>query len=238
MKNQGIKFSDFPPDHQKAFLNKKLPARMVEGREVRPAEQIGSPRLVKLPAGMKLYKFNEYPSLNGSSKYGDPPWSGDPTFQDNRQKLLYRINNIIGKHVVSPWWSPYNSYEHDAGWEEKVKIAKQFRINVKEWGRLTSAVKENWNSLSNLLVIYLKADTYCYFGGFTQMARIDKNKDGVAEKSKQKADEGKLQASSLTNAKTGKKINVANKSLPGGASQFYIPYLTPEDIQRWESWPL
>jgi hypothetical protein len=138
-----------------------------------------------LTAGTVLYKFNDYQSLHG------------PT-----------------SNSLSPWWSPFHTYKHDAGWEQKLKMAKANGISVREWGRLTSAVKENWNSLNFLLVITLKVDVYGFFGGFAQMSRIDA---GAA--SKVGAGEGKG----------------GSKNLPGGATQFYIPNLTADHVSKWRA---
>lgn len=150
--------------------------------------KFGMPLKDLLPSGTMLYKFNDYSTLHGPSS-----------------------------NALSPWWSPYNAYRHDAGWEQKKKIAEANGVSVREWGRLTSAVKENWNSLSYLLVITLSEPVYGFFGGFAQMARID---DGEA--SKMKPGEGK-----------GK-----SKNLPGGATQFYIPNLTADQVASWTCQPL
>ena len=106
--------------------------------------KFGQPTKDLLGPGVVLYKFNDFKSLHGP---------------DN--------NNL------SPWWSPYHPYKHDAGWDQKKKIAIANGVSVREWGRLTSAVKENWNSLNYLLVITLKVSVFGFFGGFAQMARID-----------------------------------------------------------------
>jgi hypothetical protein len=150
--------------------------------------KISTPTKDLIPMGMRLYKFNDFMTLHGP---------------DN--------NNL------SPWWSPYEPYKHDAGWEQKVKIARANGISVREWGRLTSAVKENWNSLSFLLEITLKVPVFGFFGGFAQMERID-----AGTKSKMGIGEGKGQS----------------KSLPGGATQFYIPNLTADHVTTWRVTPL
>jgi hypothetical protein len=146
--------------------------------------KFGMPEKVLLPAGTVLYKFNDFRTLHGPNGNG-----------------------------LSPWWSPYNSYKHDAGWEQKAKIAKANGVSVREWGRLTSAVKENWNSLNYLLIITLKDSVYGFFGGFSQMARIDA---GAA--SKVKAGEARG----------------AGKNLPGGATQIFIPNLTSDHVINWK----
>lgn len=150
---------------------------------VRDAFKGGMAEKVLLPAGFELYKFNEYNTLA-------PP----------------------GAPMISPWWSPYDPYKHDGGWVQRKKLASHLGVSTREFGRVTSAVKENWNSLSYLLVIVLGHATYAYFGGFAQMARID-----AGQSSKRKGGE----------ARGG------TKNLPGGGTQFYIPNLTPQDVSSW-----
>jgi hypothetical protein len=147
-------------------------------------QKFSMPTKDKLEAGTVLYKFNDFKSLHAP-----------------------------GNISLSPWWSPYNSYKHDAGWEQKLRMAKANNISVREWGRLTSAVKENWNSLNYLLTIKINVPVYAFFGGFAQMARID-----VGQTSKVGAGEGRSRRS---------------KNLPGGASQFYIPNLTADHVSSW-----
>jgi len=145
--------------------------------------KFGMPTKDLLPPGTILYKFNDFQTLHGPANKN-----------------------------LSPWWSPYTSYKHDAGWGQKAKIAKANGVSVREWGRLTSAVKENWNSLNYLLVITLNVAVYGFFGGFAQMARIDA---GAASKVGQGEGRG------------------GSKNLPGGATQFYIPYLTADHVSQW-----
>jgi hypothetical protein len=150
---------------------------------VRDAFKGGMAEKVLLPAGFELYKFNEYNTLA-------PP----------------------GAATISPWWSPYDPYKHDGGWVQRKKLASHLGVSIREFGRVTSAVKENWNSLSYLLVIVLAHATYSYFGGFAQMARMDA---GQASKRK------------------GGEARGGTKNLPGGGTQFYIPNLTPQDVSSW-----
>ena len=145
--------------------------------------KFGMPTKDLLEPGTVLYKFNDFQTLHGPA------------------------NNHL-----SPWWSPYLPYKHDAGWEQKMRMAVANGISVREWGRLTSAVKENWNSLQYLLVITLKDPVYGFFGGFAQMQRIDPN-----EASKMKAGEGRG----------------GSRNLPGGGTQFYIPNLTAHHVRSW-----
>ncbi len=151
-----------------------------DGR-VRNAFKNGIAERVLLEPTFKLYKFNEYRSLAAPNST-----------------------------AVSPWWSPYEAYKWDAGWIERKKLAEHLRVNIRELGRVTSAIKENWNSLSYLLVIEIRNAVYGYFGGFSQMARID-----VGQASKR---DGTIEAKGST------------KNLPGGGTQFYIPNLTTNDV--------
>jgi hypothetical protein len=148
---------------------------------VRDAFKSGMAKKVLLKPTFKMYKFNEYKTLTA------------PNSQS-----------------VSPWWSPYEAYEWDAGWEERKNLAAHLKVSIRELGRVTSAIKENWNSLSYLLVVEVKQAMYGYFGGFAQMARID-----ATQASKRDAN---VEAKGST------------KNLPGGGTQFYIPHLTTNDV--------
>ena len=141
----------------------------------------GTAKKVLLAPTFKLYKFNEYKTLTAPNSKS-----------------------------VSPWWSPYEAYEWDAGWIERKNLAAHLHVNIRELGRVTSAIKENWNSLSYVLVTEVKNAAYAYFGGFAQMTRID---EGQASKR-----DGNIEAKGST------------KNLPGGGTQFYIPNLTSDDV--------
>jgi hypothetical protein len=151
-----------------------------DGR-VRDAFKGGTAKKVLLAPTFKMYKFNEYNTLTAPNS-----------------------------ESLSPWWSPYEAYEWDAGWKERKTLAAHLNVNIRELGRVTSAIKENWNSLSYLLVVEVKQAAYGYFGGFAQMARID-----VVQASKRDAN---IEAKGST------------KNLPGGGTQFYIPHLTTNDV--------
>jgi hypothetical protein len=138
----------------------------------------------RLDPGDVLYKFNDFPTLHAP-----------------------------GNPALSPWWSPYDPYKHDGGWEQRAKLAKANGVSVREWGRLTSAIKENWNSLSYLLIITLRVAVYGWFGGFKQMARIDSGA-------------GSLMAAGEAKGRS--------KNLPGGGNQFYIPNLTADHVSKWK----
>ncbi len=145
-----------------------------------------------LPAGFDLYKFHDFNTLA-------PP----------------------NATAISPWWSPYDPYKHDGGWVQRKKLAEHLGVSIREFGRVTSAVKENWNSMKYLLVITLAHSTYAYFGSFAQMARIDA---GAASKRVTAPPDG---------SKFKAEARGGTKNLPGGGTQFYIPNLKPSDVSSW-----
>ena len=61
---------------------------------VRDAFKNGTAKKVFLAPTFKMYKFNEYRTLTAPNSKS-----------------------------VSPWWSPYDAYEWDAGWIERKKLA-------------------------------------------------------------------------------------------------------------------
>ena len=148
---------------------------------VRDAFKNGTATKVLLRPPFQMYKFNELDTLTAE-----------------------------GSTKVSPWWSPYEAYEWDAGWEERKKLAAQLKVSIRELGRVTSAIKENWNSLAYVLVVTVLSEMYAYFGGFAQMCRIDEEQ------------------ASKRDPNIEAKGNTTN--LPGGGSQFYIPNLTTGNV--------
>lgn len=153
----------------------------------------GEPTKDLIPAGLRMYKFNSFSSAARSSAASEP---------------------------ISPWWTPSLPYKHDGGLVQKLKMAKANGVSAREWGRLTSVVKEDWNSLAYIFEMELKVPVYGWFGGFKGMARSG----GGASK---------------RDAATEKKGS--SKSLPGGGTQFYIPNLTlgmlgPHSIKPTEEW--
>jgi hypothetical protein len=193
------------------------------GKFVRDAFAGGKAEKVTLAPGTVLYKFNGYPNLNGT----DPGAA------------------IRG---VSPWWSPYEAFRHDPGWEQKRLMAKQFGVSVREWGRITSAVKENWNSLEYLLIVTLKHHADGYFGGFAQMDRIDPDAKSLAlTPANRPGFTGRAEGAGLgtqpgkfTSAGMRERIAThgSRGTLAGGGTQFYIPNLRPMNIASWRVLPL
>jgi hypothetical protein len=148
---------------------------------------------VLLTAGSKLYKFNDF---------------NTPT--------------APGSKALSPWWSPYDDYRHDGGWEQRKKLAALLGVSIREFGRVTSAVKENWNSLQYLLVITLSDAVYAYYGDFAQMPRED------AGASSKRVSTAPAAGGAFVAEGRG-----ATKNLPGGGTQFYIPNLTLDQVASW-----
>ena len=148
---------------------------------VRDAFKGSAAKKVLLGPTFKMYKFNEYQSLTAPNS-----------------------------KAVSPWWSPYEAYEWDGGWQQRKSLAAHLKVSMREFGRVTSAIKENWNSLSYLLVVEVKTPVYAYFGGFAQMSRID--------------------AGQASKVNTSIEAKGSTKNLPGGGTQFYIPNLTSDDV--------
>jgi hypothetical protein len=195
---------------------------------VRDAFLHGQAEKVPLSKGTKLYKFNGWPSLAGKSD-------------------LDAIGT--GGAGVSPWWSPYEPYRHDPGWIQKQATAKHFGVSVREWGRITSAVRQDWNSLEYLLVITLKHDAYGFFGEFSAMPKIG----GGA--SKVKAGEGDgLGLQKTLGSRTGSQWMIGRTEkllftspgmaeriaaygtkgrLSGGGTQFYIPNIRVFNVASW-----
>jgi hypothetical protein len=181
------------------------------GAQVRDAFKNQHAEKVLLGKGTTLYKFNDYQT----------PVAGDETAALQANPLSAQAARYFTM-TLSPWWSPYHPFRHDAGWEERKKLARHFGISIRELGRLTSAVREDWNSLQYLLVITLKTPAYAWFGGFAAMPRhiqgsklIDTAPAGMADF----MPEGRG----------------ATRKLPGGATQFYIPNLRPANVLEWRA---
>jgi len=174
---------------------------------------------------------NAFLQKNGSFPTKELIRPGLKMYKFNSDTNVSYIDRATGKPAMSPWWSPYEPYKHDAGWMAKLNMARHFRISVREWGRLTSAVKEDWNSLAYLLDITLKDPVYGFFGGFAQMERITVYKD---DKGNAKRDEmGNIMKATAKNRPDGEGVGRGSVNLPGGATQFYIPNLTPDLVYSW-----
>ncbi len=148
-------------------------------------QSFGDPTMEKLDAGMKIYKFNSERSVVPQKYGGDAKLSpGTP---------------------LSPWWTSWEPFKHDGGLVQKLKLAEANGVSAREWGRLTSVIREDWNSLEYILWIELLVPVYGAFGGFKGMPRIGKGKESMRKANVEKS---------------------SGSSLPGGGTQFYIPGLT------------
>ncbi len=165
--------------------------------------------------GYPLYKFNTYPSLSANPA----PWS-----------------------PVSEWWSPYDGEGHDGGWEARLRFAQHLHISVRELGRLTSVIKENWNSLAYLLVIRLNRPVVGFWGTFKGMERYeyelgdDKKplldaQGKPIKKSSKLLDDPRNMAADFRPERRGGSLGLMGS---GGASQFYIPNLRVRYVAKWE----
>jgi hypothetical protein len=130
---------------------------------------------VKLDEGMRLCKLSHFPTLA-------PP---------DTAKL-------------SEWWSPFDAYMYDPGFDFRYLMAARFSVSIRELSRVVVAVKENWNSLSYLLVISLKQPVHAFFGDVAGQLRID---PGAG-----------------TKLRAGEERGAGG--LAGNGVQFYIPGLT------------
>lgn len=156
-------------------------------QRVRDAFQLnyGDPTKEKLEAGMKIYKFNSERCVV-PKKYG-----GDASLGPGTR--------------MSPWWTASEPFKHDGGLVQKLKLAEANGVSARELGRLTSVIREDWNTLEYILQIELLLPVYGWFGGFKGMPRIGKGKESLRKSNVEKS---------------------SGSSLPGGGTQFYIPNLT------------
>ena len=145
----------------------------------------GPAEKVQLREGFRIYKFTAYPSLLPP---GRPEWS-----------------------KITPWWSPYEAYDWDAGLENRRKTALAMGgASLKELSRIVVAVREDWSSLRYLIAARLTKPVYAFFGTVAPQARI-----GAGAKSMLRPNERPLRGG-------GK--------LVGLGSQFYIPNMRMDHL--------
>jgi hypothetical protein len=187
------------------------------------------PKRVLLPPPesrtIKLYKFNSQKDL---IQRGSPEEKGEKP--------------------ISPWWSAYEPYEHDPGWLQKKAMAAAFKVTIREYGRNTSAIREDWNSLSWLVTITLTVPIWAVFGGFAAMDRRTPGAHGYLHKDHAWAHYGKgrenyeeARLASMQQGNVRQERKGAARRLPGGGTQFYIPNLyssmvvvhKPEPLVGW-----
>ncbi len=139
---------------------------------------------VLLHKGMKLYRFGS-----------------DQTLVNPRTNLLPN------------WWSPYEAYEHDPGWEQKKNFARHMNISVRELARVLAALPEQWSSAEYLLTATLSVDIYAFFGNFAQQ----NTRQPLSQ-----WDQQRRPGESIAHIRQAK-TNPQPINLPGGGTQFYIP---------------
>jgi hypothetical protein len=105
--------------------------------------------------------------------------------------------------VVSAWWTNLDRWGNVVGLEDRVKMAKFFKVSVRELCRVFLAVRENWNSFEYLAVAALAKPVWAFVGGVSKQVR----KQGESKRA------------------PGEK-SAMRQSLPGQATQIYIPFLT------------
>jgi hypothetical protein len=117
--------------------------------------------------------------------------------------LSSEFGPVAADFQMSQSWTASLPFKHDGGLVQKLKMAEENGVSEREWGRLTSAVKEDWNSLAFLLEIKSAEPVYGWFGGFK----------GIGRKGA-----GASQSGSAV-----EKLGKGNRS--GGGTQPYIPNL-------------
>ncbi len=138
------------------------------------------PSLVLLRAGTRLYRFNDQPHM------------------------------VAGRDgFLSGWWSPTDPFAQDPGLAQRKHMARHFRVSLREYGRLTSAIKECWGSLAWIIHAQLRRDAEAAFGEFASQTRVGA---GVPKRDPTLEQRG------------------GSARLPGGGTQFYIPQLRPADL--------
>ena len=112
-------------------------------------------------------------------------------------------------------------------------MARTLGVSVREWGRITSAIKENWNSLEYLMIITLKDDAYAWFGGFTARSRIDAGQASMRF-GNEGAQSGGRKYTSAGMMERLTKVGTKG-SLAGGGTQFYIPNVRMSNVAWWRT---
>ncbi len=151
-----------------------------------------------------LYKFNDFPTLAA----GPEPW-----------------------RTLSQWWSPYDEYEHDGGWEARLRFAAHLGVSIREIGRMTSVIREDWNSLAYLLVIRLKQPVHGFWGTFQGMDRHAGPSSKMITNDNRPANAPADFRPELKGGYLGKTYRGLTGA--GGASQFYIPGLRVMHVASW-----
>jgi hypothetical protein len=190
-------------------LNENLKWERLEP-EVRDAFEGGRAEKVQLKSGFRLYKFT----------HGDL-CPREKTADGHSGKLL------VDK--VTPWWSPFFSYNGneglhgpflphhgDYGLQGRVQFCRQTGNCPVELTRHSAAVRTNWNNLTHVLTAYLTDDVWAFWGRASAQPKFgDQTIDHMRSFDDVLAELSGRQPDRIT--------------LPGGASQFYIPNLIRGD---------
>ena len=147
----------------------------------------GLPKKVLLPKGFKLYKLSD---------------------------SILNYSELEVETLISPWWTPYESFLDHPGYISNMSIAKANGISLREWVRVTCAVQENWSSLKYLHIVTLEKPVYAWYGSTKSVRRLSSDSPSKRD--------GQVEQSGRT------------KKLPGGSKQLYIPNLTNEYIDSYE----
>jgi len=137
--------------------------------------------------------------------------------------------------VISGWWSPVKPFFDDIeGVLGKYRRAVESGQTLRDYVRDSSAIKMEWNALSNYVQIKLKQETRAWWGTFKEMPLWDT------------AEWGSVDYGWMAGLKPLEKMRLARSEGNSGAMpevlglgeswQFYIPNLTDAHVERKPEW--
>jgi len=129
---------------------------------------------------------------------------------------LYKFTGFTNLDRVSPWWSPVDPYEYDAGLNARIRLARMLGVTASALTRVVAAVAEDWNPLMYQLVVETTEPMYAFWGQCKVQNRVAEGKK-----------EWELEKH---NPRPDMKF-VTTKRLPGFAWQFYIPNIRPRHVK-------
>ena len=137
--------------------------------------------------------------------------------------------------VISGWWSPVKPFFDDIeGVVGKYRRAVDSGQTLRDYVRDSSAIKMEWNALSNYVQVKLKQDTKAWWGTFKEMPLWD-TAEWVSVDYGWMADLKPLEKMQL--ARNEGNSGAMPEVLGLGESwQFYIPNLTDTHIERKPEW--
>jgi hypothetical protein len=80
---------------------------------------------------------------------------------------LYKFTSypLYGPRGITPWWSAVAGFNpQDAGLDEQLKRSAGLGVDVSQFARARSAVTQQWNSMSGLLIAQLTQPVYGFIG--------------------------------------------------------------------------